>query len=103
MNQKTVNQDQFAALKSQIPKWQIVEQDDVKRLKREFEFEDFAQALAFTNRVGDIAEAEDHHPKLVTEWGEVTVTWWSHDAGGLQRKDFTMAAKTDEAYMAVTA
>ena len=81
-----------------MPEWQIVEQDGVKRLKRVFKFDDFAKALAFTNRVGEIAEEEDHHPVLVTEWGRVTVTWWTHKIGGLHRNDFVMAAKTDRQY-----
>jgi len=52
-------------------------------------------ALAFTNRVGALAEAEGHHPALLTEWGRVTVTWWTHKIRGLHRNDFIMAAKTD--------
>ena len=55
----------------------------------------FAAALAFTNRVGALAEAEGHHPALLTEWGHVTVTWWTHKIRGLHRNDFIMAAKTD--------
>jgi 4a-hydroxytetrahydrobiopterin dehydratase len=61
-----------------------------------FRFDDFAQALAFTNAVGELAEAENHHPALLTEWGRVTVTWWTHVSRGLSRNDFVMAAKTDE-------
>jgi len=45
--------------------------------------------------VGEIAEAEDHHPLVVTEWGRVTVQWWTHKIGGLHQNDFIMAAKTD--------
>jgi len=56
---------------------------------------ELADALAFTNRVGALAEAEGHHPALLTEWGRVTVTWWTHKIRGLHRNDFIMAAKTD--------
>jgi 4a-hydroxytetrahydrobiopterin dehydratase len=94
----TVTEAELAELKPKVPDWQIVEQDGVKRLKRVFKFDDFAQALAFTNQVGEIAEEEDHHPVLVTEWGRVTVTWWTHKIGGLHRNDFVMAAKTDGLY-----
>jgi len=87
----------------QVPEWQIIERDGVKQLERVFPFPDFLQALAFTNRVGAIAEAEGHHPALLTEWGKVTVTWWTHKIKGLHRNDFIMAAKTDEAYAAATA
>ncbi len=79
----------------QIPAWQIVEQDGIPRLTRVFTFPDFASALAFTNRVGALAEQEGHHPALLTEWGRVTVTWWTHKIRGLHRNDFIAAAKTD--------
>jgi len=81
-----------------VPDWSVVEKDGVDRLKRSFDFDDFAQALAFTNRVGEAAEEADHHPAILTEWGEVTVTWWTHKIGGLHRNDFIMAAKTDRLY-----
>jgi 4a-hydroxytetrahydrobiopterin dehydratase len=85
-------------LKPQIPEWHIVEVEGVPRLERLFAFRNFAQALAFTNSVGALAEAEDHHPAILTEWGKVTVSWWTHKIGGLHRNDFIMAAKTDSAY-----
>jgi 4a-hydroxytetrahydrobiopterin dehydratase len=87
-------------LKPQIPEWHIVEVEGVPRLERLFAFRNFAQALAFTNSVGALAEAEDHHPAILTEWGTVTVSWWTHKIGGLHRNDFIMAAKTDGAYHA---
>ena len=62
-------------------------------LERLFHFPSFADALAFTNRVGGIAEDEGHHPALLTEWGQVTVTWWTHKIRGLHRNDFIMAAR----------
>jgi 4a-hydroxytetrahydrobiopterin dehydratase len=78
-----------------VPGWQVKEVDGVKRLERVFKFKNFAEALAFTNRIGAIAEEEDHHPLLVTEWGRVTVLWWTHVIRGLHNNDFIMAAKTD--------
>jgi 4a-hydroxytetrahydrobiopterin dehydratase len=75
-----------------------VERDGVKRLERTFGFRNFAEALAFTDKVGERAEVEGHHPALLTEWGRVTVTWWTHKIGGLHQNDFIMAAKTDELY-----
>ena len=89
---------EIAALRPQIPEWRIVEVEGVPRLQRVFSFRDFAQALAFTHTVGALAEAEDHHPAMLTEWGKVTVSWWTHKIGGLHRNDFIMAAKTDAAY-----
>ena len=82
-------------LRRQIPDWRVLERDGVKRLERVFTFPDFAGALAFTNRVGAIAEAAGHHPALLTEWGRVTVGWWTHAIGGLHRNDFIMAARTE--------
>ena len=63
-----------------------------------FTFGSFAEALAFTDAVGALAEAEGHHPAILTEWGRVTVTWWTHAIKGLHRNDFIMAARTDELY-----
>ncbi len=90
---------EVAALLREIPDWRIIERDGVRRLERVFTFRDFAQALAFTNRVGAVAESEGHHPALTTEWGRVTVAWWTHAIGGLHRNDFVMAAKTDAAFV----
>jgi len=82
-------------LKPQVPDWKIVTRDDVDQLERVFLFDDFAGALAFTRHVGELAELEGHHPALLTEWGRVTVRWWTHKIGGLHANDFVMAAKTD--------
>lgn len=82
----------------QIPQWTMVTKDGIRRLERTFLFTDFSEALAFTNRVGELAEAEDHHPALLTEWGLVKVTWWTHKIKGLHRNDFVAAAKTDQLF-----
>ena len=79
-----------------VPQWQVKEVDSMKRLERTFKFKNFNQALDFTNRVGAIAEEQDHHPLIITEWGKVTLQWWTHIIGGLHKNDFIMAAKTDE-------
>jgi 4a-hydroxytetrahydrobiopterin dehydratase len=92
----TVTDAEIARLQPQIPDWELIEVGGVRRLQRVFTFGDFGAALAFTNRVGDLAERESHHPALLTEWGRVTVTWWTHKIEGLHRNDFIMAAKTDE-------
>ncbi len=80
---------------TQIPEWMIVEERGVPRIERTFEFPDFAGAIAFTCKVGELAEQNGHHPALLTEWGKVTVQWWTHKIGGLHLNDFIMAAKTD--------
>jgi 4a-hydroxytetrahydrobiopterin dehydratase len=86
---------EIAELGAQVPHWHLLERDGIPRLERVFPFPSFAEALAFTNRVGALAEEEGHHPALLTEWGKVTVTWWTHKIRGLHRNDFIMAAKTD--------
>jgi 4a-hydroxytetrahydrobiopterin dehydratase len=93
-----VTEAELTASLPQIPDWRVIERDGVRRLERVFRFPDFAQALAFTNRVGTLAEAEGHHPAVLTEWGKVTVTWWTHAIRGLHRNDLVMAARTDEVY-----
>ena len=80
----------------ELPDWQLLEIDGSKRLQKIYKFKNFAQALQFTNRVGAVAEQENHHPAILTEWGRVTVSWWTHAIGGLHVNDFIMAAKTDE-------
>jgi 4a-hydroxytetrahydrobiopterin dehydratase len=82
----------------QVRQWGIKEVDGMKRLEKVFKFKNFAEAMEFTNEVGRIAEEEDHHPLIITEWGKVTVQFWTHKIGGLHRNDFIMAAKTDELY-----
>jgi 4a-hydroxytetrahydrobiopterin dehydratase len=96
----TVTDAEIAEFRPQVPGWEIVEVDGIKRLTRVFSFEDFRQALNFTLTVGELAEQEGHHPALLTEWGRTTVAWWTHKIRGLHRNDFVMAAKTDGLYRA---
>lgn len=86
---------EIAELHPQVPEWQIVARDGIPRLERVFKLKDFIEAAAFTNKIAMIAEKEDHHPLIITEWGRVTVQWWTHKIKGLHKNDFIMAAKTD--------
>ncbi|AQU82601.1 MULTISPECIES: 4a-hydroxytetrahydrobiopterin dehydratase [unclassified Halomonas] len=79
-----------------LPEWQIIDHDGIMKLTRRFTFRNFADALTFTQRVGELAEQAGHHPSIVIEWGKATVTWWSHDIKGLHLNDFILAARTDE-------
>jgi 4a-hydroxytetrahydrobiopterin dehydratase len=97
--ERTVTAAEAAELHRQVPEWQAVEREGIKRLERIFAFPNFAQALRFTNAVGAVAEEQGHHPAILTEWGRVTVTWWTHKIRGLHRNDFIMAAKTDALYV----
>jgi 4a-hydroxytetrahydrobiopterin dehydratase len=89
-------EEERAEFMPQISDWKVVERDAIERLERVFPFPDFARALEFTNRVGELAESEGHHPAILTEWGRVTVSWWTHKIGGLHRNDFILAARTDQ-------
>jgi 4a-hydroxytetrahydrobiopterin dehydratase len=81
------------ALAKQLgPTWKVV---DGHHLEREYAFPDFATALAFTNRLGALAEAEGHHPDIHLAWGKVRVTIWTHKIDGLTESDFILAAKTE--------
>ena len=68
---------------------------DDHHLDRSWSFPDFAEALAFTNRIGALAEVEGHHPDILLAWGKVRVTLWTHKIDGLTESDFILAAKID--------
>ncbi len=95
-----VTEEEITLLSPIISGWELIEEDGIRKLQRTFRLPGFAQALALTNRIGAIAEEEGHHPRLVTEWGRVGVTWWTHKIRDLHRNDFIMAAKTDQAFAA---
>ena len=67
-----------------------------RALERTFEFGGFREALAFVNRVADLAEAENHHPDIKIDYDKVTLRWWTHTAGGITDRDRDLAAKTNE-------
>src|SRR5210317_1451342 len=91
-----ISDEELRELMPKIPDWEIIVVDNIMRLKREFKFKNFISAMEFSNRVGEIAEAAGHHPAILTEWGKVTVSWWTHEIKGLHKNDLIMAARTDE-------
>lgn len=93
-----VSDEELMELMPKIPDWNVVVVDGIMRLSREFRFKNFVEALAFSNRVGEIAEDASHHPAILTEWGKVNVTWWTHKIEGLHKNDLIMAARTDDVY-----
>ena len=88
--------EEIETYRAQLPQWQVISPGGISQIQRVYGFANFEQALTFTNQVGAIAETAGHHPALLTEWGKVTVTWWTHAINGLHQNDFVMAAKTDE-------
>lgn len=88
---------EISKFKSQISnEWNVIDDHGIKKLRRYFKFKNFKQAIEFINKVGEIAEAQGHHPEIQFGWGHATITWWTHAIGGLFSNDFIMAAKTDE-------
>lgn len=86
--------DQIAPLRAELhDDWHV---HDNHHLERTFEFPDFAKALAFTNAVGAVAEAEGHHPDIYLAWGKVRITLWTHQNNGLTESDFVLAARVDK-------
>jgi 4a-hydroxytetrahydrobiopterin dehydratase len=86
---------QIAELLPQVPGWQVREVQGVKRLEKVFKLKNFQEAIALTDRIAAAAEEQDHHPLIITEWGRVTVQWWTHILHGLHQNDFVMAARSD--------
>ncbi len=83
---------ELATLHKQVPEWQVVNEHHIVR---QFKFPDFKQALAFVNRVGELAEDQGHHPDIFLAWGKAEITLWTHKIDGLTESDFIMAAKID--------
>jgi len=73
--------------------WQVVNEH---HLEKEYKFKDFREALDFTNKVGELAESQGHHPDIFLSWGKVKLTIWTHKIDGLTESDFVLAAKADK-------
>lgn len=98
VNDKNLTKELIATLFEKIPDWKSITINDVMQLEREFQFANFQNALVFTNNVAEFAENKNHHPMLITEWGKVTVRWWTHTIEGVTEKDFICATETDKIY-----
>lgn len=94
-NARTLTTAEIDSLLPQIPGWQVHESNGELRLQKEYRFKNFIESMDFAYAVGRIAEEQNHHPAILTEWGKVIVTWWTHKVHGLHRNDFIMAARTD--------
>jgi len=90
----SLNGDALRPMQDQLNgNWEVVGQ---QRLERHFKFHNFIEALQFTNRVGEIAEQQNHHPDIYLTYGEVRIQIWTHSVGGLTENDFILAAKIDQ-------
>lgn len=83
-----------------LPDWALENIGGINQLVRAYHFKNFVNALAFTQAVGELAEEHGHHPALLTEWGKVKVSWWTHKIHGLHENDVIMAAKTEQLFRA---
>ena len=86
--------DEAKAMHSQTPAWTLIA-DDPNKLKRDLQFKDFVEAMAYVNKVADLAEAEGHHPNIYISWNKVNLELYTHSIGRLSENDFIMAAKID--------
>jgi len=87
--------DELASLLKQVDGWSVLEEHHITKT---FKFPDFRKALDFTNRVGELAEEQGHHPDIYLAWGKVGITTWTHKINGLTESDFILAAKIDRLY-----
>ena len=90
-----LSDEDLKTLMPKIPDWTPIVVDGILQIQRQYTFKNFRLAMAFSNQVGDLAEEAGHHPAILTEWGKVTVTWWSHSIKGLHKNDLIMAARCD--------
>lgn len=93
-----VSDAELAELLRAIPDWQAISDNQILKLQRAYSFKQYNDAMAFANRVAELADQIGHHPDLLVQWGKTTVTWWTHKIGGLHKTDFIMAAKSDKLY-----
>jgi 4a-hydroxytetrahydrobiopterin dehydratase len=96
-----LNQAVIDELRLSTPMWTVIAPDGVQQLERTFEIAPYGDALLFVQRIGRLAVEQDHHPLMTIRYEGVTVQWWTHSVGGLHKNDFIMAAKTDQAYLAL--
>ena len=93
-----LSQKEALKLLSQLCGWRIDKQTDVDQLKKVYKFKTFNSAMVFATKIADIADNENHHPCICIEWGQTSVSWWTHSISGLFVNDFIMAAKCDSIY-----
>ncbi len=86
---------ELASLAKQVDGWEVVNEHHITKTLK---FPDFRKALEFTNRVGELAEEQGHHPDIYLTWGKVGITTWTHKIDGLTESDFILAAKIDRLY-----
>ena len=82
----------------EISEWEVIVDSGIKKLKRQFQTNNYQKSISFTNAVAKLAESINHHPQIIVEYSSVTVVWWSHNIKGLHKNDFIMASKTSNLF-----
>lgn len=90
--------EQIQQALDELPDWKLLQVDGIDQLQRVYKVKNFVDAMALTHAIGELAEEFNHHPALLTEWGKVTVNWWTHKIKGLHENDLIMAAKTEKLF-----
>ena len=90
-----VSDSEAKVLLFELDGWVIESNSGINQLIKTYRFSNYEESVNFSNKVADLAESEDHHPKIILEYGSVEVSWWSHKIKGLHKNDFICAAKTD--------
>ena len=90
-----VSDSEAKILLLELDGWVIESDSGINQLTKTYKFFNYGESVNFSNKVAGLAESEDHHPKIVLEYGSVEVSWWSHKIKGLHKNDFICAAKTD--------
>jgi 4a-hydroxytetrahydrobiopterin dehydratase len=93
-----VTQEEINKLLPEIPDWQIIREKDIPQLTRLFSFKGFSVPVDFTMAIALLAKEQGHHPRIILEWGKVSISWWTHKIRNLHRNDFIMAKKTDDIF-----
>ncbi len=91
--------EEINLMRLNTPMWDVVNVNGMKQLHRTFDFEKYDDALAFTQRIGHLAQQQDHHPIIITRPKTVSLEWYTHTIKGLHRNDFIMSARSDETYL----
>ena len=90
--------DEINSLLPLTEKWQLIEEDNIKKIQRIYFIADYKKALEYASAVARLAQCENHHPSILLEYSKVTVTFWTHVILGLHKNDFIMAAKADSIF-----
>lgn len=78
--------------------WQLSIEQDIPKITKTYHFKNFNSATHFANMIAELAESENHHPRICIEWGKVSIEWWTHIISGLFINDFIMAARCDKTF-----